>query len=193
MKRLFVLVLLAFILSACAGSPAPLSPNCGGGTCVTMRLAETILLNVPIPVTITVQPEEDIRSLEIYLATLGSPVLIEGDHRWTVDARANQPLTVRSVIRFTQEGLFYIYGQAYNPRRGGVATYDVRVVLTRAGGTVYYSGTPLPITPVIIDTPPPYILNPQGTPIPRPTEAKVLLTPTRIPTPVPTPTRALYP
>ncbi len=160
-------VLLTLSLSGCAGALAPDLPNCGGGTCVRVQLTEPIRLNEPVPVTITVQPQEDILGLKISLATLPTNIPVEGDRQWTADAQAQQTITVRGTVRFIQEGLFYVYGQAYNPRRGGVATDSVRVLLTRVGGTIYLPGTPLPITPG--------------------------LGPTAVPGFPPTPTRAPYP
>ncbi len=183
MKRLVTLALVVSSLAGCSGSLQLNRPNCGGGVCVRVRLTEPILLNQLVPVTITIESEEDIAGLKIYLATSPLNVPIEGDRQWTADVRAGQIITVQSALRFTEVGLFYIFAQALNPRIGGFAADYVRVELTLTGATIYLSGTPLPITPFVINTPPPYILNPQGTPLPIPTRASFPPTPTRAPYP----------
>ncbi len=85
---------------------------------------------------------------------------------WPVDAKAQTPVEVNTVIRFTKEGYYLIVGGAVT-RQGMSVNDSVNVAITLAGGTIYLSGTPLPIIPG--------------------------LGPTAVPGFPPTPTRASYP
>ncbi len=173
MRRFLALVIAAWALVGCSNGKAPARPNCNDELCVGLQVSGPVQLNQTANVTITVQPSNDIPGLKIYLAAFPTSVAVEGDRQWVVDARANQAIVLRGAVKPTQEGIFRVFAQASNPLKGGVTTDYVRVLLTNAGGTVYLAGTPLPVTPVVIKTPPPIILNAQGTPIPSPTKAGV--------------------
>ncbi len=203
MKYLFIFVPLVLILSACAGASSPGGHNCDKGVCITVRAVEPILFDQPVIVAITVTSEKDIPALGISMFTFPIDAAVEGPWgwetnikdgavwkggaSWLVDIKANLPLIFTRTVRFPpREEIFSVIGHASTPSLRAVD--EMRIQMTTAGGKVYLSGTPLPITPDVVNTPPP-LLNPQGTPIPRPTEATFSSTPTRIPTP----TRAPYP
>lgn len=168
MKVLFMFALL--ILPACTGASAPGQGTCRRGVCVRLLIGEPVLLNAPVVISIIVQTEEDIPGLVIAFPSTDARILVEGERQWTINALANQPITLTKAVRFTEEGHYFILAQADDRRKGMVLGDSARIDITRAGGTVYYSGTPLPITPVRIVTP-------------------SILTPL----PYPTPTRAPYP
>lgn len=167
MKRLLGLLLLGLILSACAGVSAPGAGTCQGGMCVHLQVREPVSLNTPVVISITVQTDEQIPGLEILVPDISSSVKLEGERRWTRDTPARQAIQVTSVLRFTQEGLWHIIVQAHDRRLGSVVADDARIYITRAGGTVYYSGTPIPITPGPLPTLAPGLIP--ATPIPTPT------------------------
>ncbi len=152
MKRLVglmtgLLVISTLLLSACTGASAPGQGTCREGVCVRLLVAEPVLLNAPTVISVIVLTEEAIPGLEIYMAPSEPGVLVEGDRKWTLDTLVSQNITVSSTWRFTQEGYFFVLAQAFDSRRGMVVGDSVRIHITRTGGIVYYSGTPLPLTP----------------------------------------------
>lgn len=183
MKRLIFLTLLVLMLSACESSTLSDGMQCKGGFCVRVQVQEPIRFNQPVKVRINFRTNDDIPELKVYLELHQPSVLVDGQREWAVRTRAQQDVVVQSTLRFTEEGLFQIFATVHDRSRGASVSHSQYVLITRAGGTVYLPGTPLPITPVAIKTPPPYILNPQGT---------LILTPTRAGIP-PTPTRRSYP
>lgn len=177
MKRLLVFTLLALSLSACAGASSQDGQTCRGGICIRVQLTEPIHLNKAVTATITVQTEQKVPELTIYLPATSPVIQVEGDRQWTIDAQAQQSITTNRVIRFTEEGFFYIVAQAHDRRTGAIVTSLATVHVTRDGGKVYYSGTPIP-------------LGTPGEPIPA-----VTITPGPSPTRIrqTTPTRPPYP
>jgi hypothetical protein len=174
MKRLFVILLLYFV-SACSGTSAPGGGRCKEGVCVDLKIEEPIRLNQPVRFTTTVATDHDEPGLKIFLGDTYPPVPVEGQFPVTLNARAHQPEQATGVIRFPNEGKYEIFVQAVT-RSGVVIDNFLYVIITQAGATAYYPGTPLPITPGPAPTTPPDLRTRLAQP-----------TPTRTSTPVPTP------
>ena len=81
----------------------------------------------------------------------GLPSPKGGEVDWTTDVQANHPLTVTRKIRLPSvEGEYGGYAlidlQAWIHVAGGMVVDDGLIIyVTREGGKVYYSGTPIPI------------------------------------------------
>lgn len=186
MKHLLVFVLLSLTLSACAGASAPGGAKCQQGVCIQAEVREPVRFNVPVVLTLTVTTNKDMAGLGVSLyhdvdATVEGPQNWEpaakngqvwkGGASWKVDAKANQPVTFMRTIHFPPREGFFLIGVSVSTPQLRVED-SLRIYITRAGGTVYYSGTPIPITP--------------GTAVPLP--------PGLVPaTPLPSPTRPPYP
>ncbi len=183
MKRLFIFILLILGLSACTGASTQGGQACREGICIRVQLAEPLRLKEPVTAMITVQTDRDIPGLRISFPATERCILVEGEPQWIINTQSRKSLTINKIVRFTEEGFCEVMAYAQDSLTGTVVKSYVTVHFTDKGGKVYLSGTPLPITPFTIKTPPLYILNPQGTPI---------LTPTRAGVP-PTPTRRAYP
>jgi hypothetical protein len=209
MKRLLVCILLLAGLTACAGQSGPGTWRCGksdetGKLCIKLTVAEPITPGQPFSVMITVSSEKDIPGLEISLASdssggkisieeePGLPNPKEGGVRWTADVQANRPLTFTRKIRLSpMEGeydLIDLHAFAHVLSIGMVVQDSLTIYLTREGGKVYYSETPIPITPgplpVYTVTP-----GPSPTPLSSPTPFPIptFPPPARSPTPYPQP------
>lgn len=163
MKRLFILGILAF-LAGCVGGASVGKPNCsrGGEVCVTIEVAEPIRWGEPIIVTIKVIAKRDISDLRVSLNHWPG-VVVEGPEGWEVevrekkvaefaaswktDVKADKPsVFVRKVRLPLAEREFRLSAAVYRPDLGYISS-GVSVLLTRKGGKVYYSGTPVP-TPI---------------------------------------------
>ncbi len=116
-KSIALLVVASLLLSAC-GVSAPGGTSQGDDT-IKLQLAEPVRFNEPVTVTITVQVSKEIPEFEIYLVTYDSSIIVEGDSKWEVHAKAHQPITVSSRIRFTEEGKFEIQAMTHDRRLGG--------------------------------------------------------------------------
>jgi hypothetical protein len=187
MKRLFPCILLLVGLTACAGVSAPGGGNCKRGVCIKVTVAEPVRMEEPVSVTISVTADKDISDLGISMLTYPPEVAVEGPQgwetgakegqvskqgaSWKMTAKANQQAVFTRKVRFPpEEGLYSITVGAYTPNTGyNSDTLTIR--LTRAGGTVYLSGTSVPMTPRPLPT----------------------ITPGPSPTFIPTPTRRPYP
>ena len=188
MKRLFTRVLLLAGLTACAGASFPIQPNCQQGVCIRVRAIEPIRFGEPVTVTVTVTSEKDISDLKVFLSSAYDALIEEAQDwkqsgvNWVMEAKANRTFTFTRRLRFpSREGEFQIIAEVYKSYAPSVhATDSIRIHLTREGGKVYLSGTPLPITPGPLPTstkgPSPTLPRPTPT-SPRPT------TPTRPPYP----------
>jgi len=195
MKRLLICVLLLAGLTACAAPSGSGAWRCGkssrtGNLCIKLTVTEPITLGQPVSVTITVNSEKDIPGLEISLGYFapgrkvsideepGLPSPKDGGVKWTADVQANRPLTFTRKIRLpSAEGEYNqidLYASVHELNIGMVVGDQVRIYLTREGWKVYYSGTPLPITPGPL---PVYTVTPGPSPTFIPTD-----------TPWPTPT-----
>lgn len=189
MKCLLLVFTLSVLgLSACMGASAPGGGTCKQGICVKIAAVEPIHFGEPVTVTITVTSDKDLSNLRVSLyhdvdVVVEEPQNVEkgvkdqtfwrGGASWGIDAKADSPLNFARRIRFpTREGWFTIVANAGTP---SVRTEDsIIIYITPEGGKVYLSGTPLPITPVVIPT---YtFLTPL--PFPTPTRAGVPPTPT---------------
>jgi hypothetical protein len=166
--RICLIALMATAIAGCGGPSAPGGRRCRGGICVDLELVEPIFLNEPVEVTITVETEEDILGLTIAAGSIDPTILVEGEHKWVVNAKAHTPLQLSTTIRFTKEGYFNIHGSAYDPRKGSGVRDVERVRITPLGGTVNppperEPGTPAPAKR--LDTPPPKA-TPESSPTP---------------------------
>ncbi len=195
MKRLFIFFLSIFV-TACSGVSAPAGGNCRGGLCVKVEAVEPIQFGEPVTVTIAVTAEKDISTLGVSLfhdmdVSVDTPQSLEKEIRdtivsqrgvdWVVDAKANQSLILSRRLRFpSREGLFNVMVAASTPSLRVV--HSLVIHMTRAGGKVYLSNTPIPITPGPAPTSPPALRTLLAQP-----------TPTRTSTPITTPTRVPYP
>ena len=75
------LVALAVLLLAagCVGVSALGSGNCHNGVCVHLELAEPVSMGAPIPVTITVQTDQDESRLSVSLGFSDPDITVEGE------------------------------------------------------------------------------------------------------------------
>jgi hypothetical protein len=94
---------------------------------VRLLIAEPVLLNAPVIISVIVMTDEAIPGLKIYLPPSDPRVLVEGDRQWTLDTRALQNITVSSAWRFTQEGYYFILAQVADDRRGMVLGDSARI------------------------------------------------------------------
>lgn len=153
--------------------------------CVKLHVVEPVKFNAPVIVSITVTPEKDIPDLGVDLWT-DADAVIEGPQGWEPGvkdtkfwrggagwrsaAKAKVPVHFTRVIHFqhpsdggTHTILVRAAGKASEPSVEDV----VSIYLTRGGGTVYYSGTPMVITPRPAPTLPLGLVP--ATPLPSPT------------------------
>lgn len=153
MKRLWMLAILMVIIAGCGGSAASSGRQCNKGLCVKIEVAEPIRWEEPIVVTVTVTAKRDISNLQLSLTSYPS-VSIEDQGKWieegtrvNVNVTANQPLVIVRKVFPHREGIFELMAGVYTPNLPYVSD-SVRIYLTRAGGKVYYSGTPEPTPPL---------------------------------------------
>lgn len=164
MKRFWILAMLMIALAGCGGSAAPSGGQCNQELCVRIEVAESIHWGEPVTVVVTVTPETDIPELGVSIYTFPSLIIVEGPlgwettsrngmvweggAGWVTEARTNQSVTFVRKIRFpAKEGLYEIQANASTPQ-GLRAVDSVRIYLTREGGRAYYSGTPVPTSPL---------------------------------------------
>ncbi len=166
------------VLASCQSSIVSDEMRCRGGFCVRVQIQEPVRLNEPVTVAITARTNDDVPGTTVTLERYDPSINIEGPSEWTLSTRAQQLATVKGVIRFTQEGIFEIVGVVHAPSRGAPVADSQYVRVTSSGATIYTSGTPLPITPVRVNTSTAPLVSPGGTVLPTPTRAP-LLTPTR--------------
>lgn len=153
MKRLWMLAILLMVLAGCGGSAAPNGGQCNQGLCVRIEVTEPIRWGEPIVVTVTVTADRDISDLGVSFASF-PPVSVEDQGKWIeegarakVSLTANQPLIIVRKVLPHREGTFELMAGVYTPSLPYVSD-SVRIHLTRAGGKVYYSGTPVPTPPL---------------------------------------------
>jgi len=199
MKRLWILAILMIVLAKCGGSAAPSGGQCNQSLCVKIEVAEPIRWGEPIVVTVTVTAEMDVSNLQVSLTSY-PPMSIE-DHqgKWIregtrsdVNLIANRPLVTVYKVRLPSEGTFELRAGAYAPNLPYVSD-SVRIYLSGGKGEVYYSGTPIPVTPWPL---PVYTVTPGPSPTPLPTFTLIPtlpLTPTYFRSPLATPTQPAYP
>ena len=211
MKRFLMLMLLMVILSGCVRSPSSGKGRCNQGLCVKIEADEPVRWGELVVVRITVTTDRDVSRLgvslyhdrditvkEIELGEDGGRVVWEGERGvdWMVNARAEQPLTFICGLHLPlEERSWDLKASAITPQ--GVRSVDsVTIYITREGGEVYYSGTPVPITPGPLPTMPPELrVTPLPTVIPFPVRSP-LPTPTQMmcqQSPLPTLTRRASP
>ena len=151
--------------------------------CVKLQVSGPVKFNAPVIVMITVTTEKDIPDLGVDLwtdrdATIEGPQGWEQDVKnaqfwqggagWRFGAKANVPVHFTRVIRLQpREGTHLILVRAAGKASEPSVEDLVTIYLTRAGGTVYYSGTPISITPGPAPTLPPGLVP--ATPLPSPT------------------------
>lgn len=165
MKHAFVLTLMLMFMVACASGGSAEQPSCnvGGEVCVKLEVSEPVHWGEPVEVTITVTAEKDLLGLGIGL-NYDRGVIVEDPQGWEIeskdkrveefaaswkaDLRANEPLIFVRKVRFPLiERDFQLI--AWVARSDLVyLTHSATIDLTRKGGKVYYSGTPVPTMPL---------------------------------------------
>lgn len=208
MKRTLACILLLLSLTACASAVSDKGDCSGNGeVCIKVRAEEPIRFGEPVIVTITVTSGKDITDLGVSLYH-DVDVVVEGPQSWEKDLqdaaifkggascgvaiKANHPLTfTRKLYLPPREGEVWIKAEASTQ---SLRTADtISIYVTRQGGTVYLSGTSIPITPGPLPTVDPVLLAtlramptetswPTLTPIP---PVPLLVTPTSPPYPPP--------
>ncbi len=163
MKRLLPSILLIVGLTACAGASSFGKHNCsaGGEVCIEVCVDEPIFFGEPVIVTITVTSEKNISRLGVSLYH-NVDITVEGPQGWEEDLQnvtiyksgaswgvpitASRPaIFIRKLILSPREGDFYIIARASTLELEAVDM--IRIYITKEGGKVYRSGTPIPITP----------------------------------------------
>ena len=134
--RICLIALMAAVMAGCGGLSAPSGQRCQGGICVEVTLAEPIGFNEPTGVTITVETQQDIPNLEVSLGFSDPDIVVEGERRWVVEAKAHTPIQLSTTIKFPKEGYFDVLAGALDPHRGLHVDDWVSVRITRTGGTV---------------------------------------------------------
>lgn len=162
MKRFWALAILLMVLTGCR-STAPGGGRCDQGLCVKIEVAEPIRWGESVKVTITVTSDHEVSDLGVWL-NYEQGTIVEGpqdwepetrDRRinedaasWKIDIKANKPAVfVRKVYLPLAEREFKLSAAVYRADLGYI-TDSVYIHLTRKGGKVYYSGTPLPTIPL---------------------------------------------
>lgn len=161
MKRLWMLAILLMVLAGCGGSAAPSGGQCNQGLCVKIQVAEPIRWGEPVTVMIATTTDKDIPDLGVSIFVYPpNAVVVEGPENWEREAKrgavyeggagwrvttkASQPITFTRIVHLPhQEGFFEIMASV-TTIQGMRVTDSARIYLTRAGGKVYYSGTPVP-------------------------------------------------
>ena len=156
--------------------------------CVEVRADEPILFGEPVVLTIKVISEKDISRLGVSLyhdvdsvvegpqgweKDLQDTMIYKGGASWGVAATANNTITfTRKLSLPPREGMFYIIARASTLNLEAI--HEITIYMTREGGKVYLSGTPIPITPELL---PVYTVTPGPSPtyVPTPT---ILVIPT---------------
>lgn len=145
-SALFALTVLSFVIVACAPATSTVGGKCDGGVCVSLKISEPVPFNQSVPVTITVETDQDETGLRIGIDSDKRTVVIEGENLWTVDTKSRTPITVTTNIRFTQEGYFPVIAGA--TRSIGITAIDsIPVHVTRTGVTLNPPSERLPGTP----------------------------------------------
>ena len=196
MKIKFAIVIFGILLTGCVGASVLGGTKCQQGVCINAQIGEPVKFNEPVALTITVTSERDITNLGVSLyrdpdtvvegpqnwePSTKNRLVWEGGASWRVDVKANEPSVFSRTLRFpAEERLFFIGFTASTPSFR--VEDSLRIYITRVGGTVYYSGTPIPITPGPVPTSPPALRTLLAQP-----------TATRTPRRIPTPTRRPYP
>ena len=163
MKRGWLLAIGIILLAGCMWSAAPGGGKCREGICVKIEVAEPVRWGEPVTVTITLTSDKDISGLGVGLGydrgvTVDGPQGWEAEAKegnvreyganWKVDIKAGHPLVfVRKVHLPAIEEEFSLEAWAARWDLGLVRDY-VKILLTRKGGKVYYSGTPVPTHPL---------------------------------------------
>jgi hypothetical protein len=203
MKRLLACVLLLMSLTACGGASSFDKHNCssGGEVCITVRAEEPIAWGEPVIVNIKVSSEKEFTDLNVGISTLPMTIEMdepenweaetknktvwEGGAGWVTAIKSEQSLTfTRKLYLPLDEAEFWIKAKAFTPSLR--AEDKIIISMTRKGGKVYLSGTPIPITPgpQLVDTMDPSLLATfQARPTKTPSPTMPPLPPTETPPP----------
>ncbi len=152
MKNLWISVLFIVNLAACAGvSSDNKSCSMDEKLCIEMEVAEPVLFNETNTITITVSSTENISNLKIYLYPSPGVQIEDIDSwvnhgiNWVIEIEANQPRSfVKNFLLPESDGVFQIVTSANTPQLGAI--YSLRIHQHQGISTVYYAGTPIPIT-----------------------------------------------
>ena len=135
---LFVIVVLAIIIAGCngAGNFGPIGQTSQNDIQVKIELGQPIQMNQPVPVTITVETDEDIPGMEVFLSTSDPDIrLLDNSGQWTVDSVAHQPMTFTTTIEFPNEGYFNVAAFAKDPQIAKVVEDYISIQITKEGVT----------------------------------------------------------
>ena len=165
MKHTFILTLMLMFMVACTSGGSAERPNCskGGWVCVKLEVAEPTDWGEPVEVTITVNADKDLPDLSIGLNYDRGAIVedpqgweIETEERkvdefaasWKADLKANETQVFVRKVRFPLiEKEFRLLGWVARSDLDYL-TDSATVDLTRKGGEVYYSGTPVSTMPL---------------------------------------------
>jgi hypothetical protein len=168
MKRLCLLLVVMIVLAGCAENASPGEWQCHQGICVKIEVDEPIVWEEPIIVRVTVTTEEDVSDVGVSLRYYGKDIVVEEPETeepgqvtwqggngidWKVDTKSDQPVVFarKMHIPLIDEGVIWFFADIMTP--GGLFENDsLGVYFAHQEGKVYYSGTPLPITPRVFVT-----------------------------------------
>jgi hypothetical protein len=206
MKNIWICFFLLLSLAACtSGSPNQRGCNEDGELCISLRTEEPIRFGSQIIVTITITSKKDISDLGVTLyhdadVTVEGPQtwddnvrssnIFLGGASWLVSVKNNQSLTfIRKLSLPPREGDFWVKAEASTPNLR--IADSITIIMTSQGGTIYMSGTAIPITMSPLPTMNPSMLETLRA---RPTETPYpILTPYSTSTSTPIATSPVYP
>lgn len=136
--QVFLTILAAAAMVQCGG-PVASEGTCRSGICVNLELLEPIRLDAPVTVVITVETEEDIPGLGVYLRFSDPDIQVEGERMWEeLNAQADTPLQFSTIIRFPKEGNFIVIADAHDPHRGLTVRDGFTLEITQLGATTTF-------------------------------------------------------
>ncbi len=164
-KKILIVLVFAVCLTGCDDISNFGKHNCVQGLCVEVKAVGVIRPDQPVLVTVKVNSNKMISGLGISVAPYPSQATIEPLQGWgtatnnpviqtgqlskRVDLEANNPMVFASMIHFPRcayDGTVEVLAYALTPS-GMLVSDSVRIYMTQTGGTPYYSGTRIPITP----------------------------------------------
>ncbi|MFZ3070412.1 MAG: hypothetical protein WA110_04740, partial [Anaerolineaceae bacterium] len=159
MKRLCLLVILTIFLAGCGTSEGLSRLQCDQDICINIKVNEPVLWGEQIIVQINVITKKNYSNLSVTFEYNDKEIVVEepelqepgrvtwkGDQgvTWSVDTIADQPVVFERKLQLpSTEGYWYLSANTINPEGSVIGDY-VNIHLTREGGKVYYSGTPMP-------------------------------------------------
>ncbi len=130
---------LTFIVTNCNGLGQFGGPGRSPrhGMQLEIELGQPIHIHESVPVTITLETEEDMSDIEVFMTTSDPDIQILGDSGpWLIDAVAHRPTIFTTNIEFTNEGYFGINAFAKDTKTAGVVQARVSLQVTAEGVTI---------------------------------------------------------